>query len=444
MQLDIIMPALGMSQDKGVLLAWHKESGDPVSKGDILLEVETDKTTVEIEAEQDGFLVDVQAAAGEEVPVGQVIARISDSAESSAPAAASDQGSSADSAPEVETVSGEEIIMPTLGMSQDSGLLVNWLKEPGEAVAEGDPIFEVETDKSVVEVASEFSGFLAGRLAQAGENVPTGETIAIISAEKPENPVDRGYQASAASAPAQSPEPAAETKAAASESESKAAKKPTNNRAKKPKTAGAKSSNGRILASPKAKRLAALRDLDLQLLVDAGLAQPFLAADVESFEEPAASGQAATAANQYVSRRLVAAIDEDRSGHFIAWATKRGLGIKDPQAVLAGLAAASWGKELSVAIESFENSRTFVAQSRLGSVVEEESDAQLLIRDLRESAIQTVEYGAQEIPAITITEAGGGVQLTLEYLDHQLSAAQATQLISGLAGRLKEPLRHIL
>jgi len=57
MQHEIIMPALGMSQDTGTLLAWHKSEGEPVSSGEILFEVETDKTTMEVEAPSDGFLV---------------------------------------------------------------------------------------------------------------------------------------------------------------------------------------------------------------------------------------------------------------------------------------------------------------------------------------------------------------------------------------------------
>ncbi|PXW63906.1 biotin-dependent enzyme, partial [Loktanella sp. PT4BL] len=80
MPLDVIMPALGMAQETGLIVAWHKQPGDAVAKGDILFEVETDKATMEVEAAADGFLTDVAAGEGTDVPVGNVIAKISDSA----------------------------------------------------------------------------------------------------------------------------------------------------------------------------------------------------------------------------------------------------------------------------------------------------------------------------------------------------------------------------
>ncbi len=76
MATDVILPALGMSQDTGKIVQWLKQEGEQVVKGEPLLEVETDKATVEIEAPADGVLAHVSAAAGDDVPVGQVIARL--------------------------------------------------------------------------------------------------------------------------------------------------------------------------------------------------------------------------------------------------------------------------------------------------------------------------------------------------------------------------------
>jgi len=76
MAIDVILPALGMSQDTGKILRWLKAEGDPVAKGEPLAEIETDKATVEIEAEADGVLTGITAAEGDDVPVGQVIATI--------------------------------------------------------------------------------------------------------------------------------------------------------------------------------------------------------------------------------------------------------------------------------------------------------------------------------------------------------------------------------
>jgi pyruvate dehydrogenase E2 component (dihydrolipoamide acetyltransferase) len=74
--IEVIMPALGMSQDTGLLLAWLKHEGDTVQKGEPIMEIETDKATVEVEAQGDGTLANVTAQEGDEVPVGDVIALI--------------------------------------------------------------------------------------------------------------------------------------------------------------------------------------------------------------------------------------------------------------------------------------------------------------------------------------------------------------------------------
>ena len=70
------MPALGMAQETGKLLRWLKNEGDAVVKGEALMEIETDKVTVEIEAPAAGTLAGVTASEGEDVPVGQVIAYV--------------------------------------------------------------------------------------------------------------------------------------------------------------------------------------------------------------------------------------------------------------------------------------------------------------------------------------------------------------------------------
>jgi pyruvate dehydrogenase E2 component (dihydrolipoamide acetyltransferase) len=70
------MPALGVAQEKGTLLQWLKSEGESVTKGEPLMEVETDKATVEIEAPASGILRNVTASAGDEVPVGNRIAVI--------------------------------------------------------------------------------------------------------------------------------------------------------------------------------------------------------------------------------------------------------------------------------------------------------------------------------------------------------------------------------
>ncbi len=99
MAISVVMPALEMAQETGKLLAWRKKEGEPVVKGEPLLEIETDKAVVEVEAPGDGILAGITAQAGAEIPVGQTIAWLVQPGEAppaqSAPAAPSARGTSA-------------------------------------------------------------------------------------------------------------------------------------------------------------------------------------------------------------------------------------------------------------------------------------------------------------------------------------------------------------
>jgi len=75
---EIIMPVLGMNQDTGSIACWNKKPGDYVEAGDVVMDVETDKAVMEIEAKQKGYLTKIFYEAGCEVPVGDVVALIED------------------------------------------------------------------------------------------------------------------------------------------------------------------------------------------------------------------------------------------------------------------------------------------------------------------------------------------------------------------------------
>src|SRR6059036_1154390 len=86
MPTNVIMPALELAQETGKILRWIKSPGDSVVKGEPLLEIETDKVTVEIEAPASGVLRDVTASEGDVVPVGRTIALIVAAGEAAAAA----------------------------------------------------------------------------------------------------------------------------------------------------------------------------------------------------------------------------------------------------------------------------------------------------------------------------------------------------------------------
>ena len=109
MAKEVIMPALGMAQDEGVLLRWFKKEGEMVTAGEPLMEVATDKVDVQVDAPASGLLTAVTAKEGDEIPVGQVIAQIAaEGEELPAPQQASDP---------VEASAGDRPVDPPLPSS---------------------------------------------------------------------------------------------------------------------------------------------------------------------------------------------------------------------------------------------------------------------------------------------------------------------------------------
>lgn len=441
MRHEIIMPALGMAQDTGTLLAWHKAEGEAVTQGETLFEVETDKTTMDVEAPASGYLVGVTASNGEEVPVGKVIALITDTAENPEPAQPKEPATGAikpDSVPD-----GEPIIMPVLGMSQDSGLLVGWKKQPGDAVSADDILFEVETDKSISEVPAGKDGFLAARLAAAGDDVPTGETIAIISSERPAQTVDRSYSGSepapaVTEAPKTSAPPKAEPKASAAKTDAAKKAKPTF----VPKPGW----EGPVLASPKLRRLAHQAGLDLALLAATGQPQPFHARDFDALKEANESADTIASAGLMSGaesvNRLTAHVSAAGFESFLEWAADNNVDC-DETSILASFAGLSLSPESTVQIDTREHSRTFATRQQLTATIESEGVPDLVVHDLRRTFISTAELSPMSVPVIAVTATNDELTLTLVCAESKLGGSDAARLLDNLAGRLADPIRHL-
>lgn len=426
---DVTMPQLGMAQDAGKIVSWLKAPGDKVAKGDALFEVETDKATMEVEAQASGYLTNVTAAEGEDVPVGQAIARISESADEPGDATAPSPTANAseDSLPE-----GRQITMPQLGMAQDSGVLVGWQVELGAKVSADDTLFEVETDKATMDVPAGVSGYLAATLAQPGEDVPMGQAVAVISAEKPDAPVAR----SVAAAPAPKPAPEDPTTAPDLTPAKPAAKAP----------GVAAPAGGRILASPKLRRMAAEKGLDLALLVQAGQPQPFHMRDLAMLEDLAAktpATQPGTVAQSAL--RLEADCPQDGFAGFAEFAAES-QGLRDSDALLAGLAGASLGRAATVGVARHGATRSYdvPAARHLAGITETDNPPDLLLRDMRATLIRTVAMGAEDVPVLTLMQQGDSLRLVLECSPAQLPPQDAITLLSEFAGRMHDPLRHLL
>ena len=159
-----------------------------------------------------------------------------------------------------------DVIMPALGMAQETGKVVRWLKQDGESVTKGEPLLEIETDKVTVEIESPAAGTLAAVTAPDGAEVPVGTVIAVVLA--PGEIVE-------ISTPAASPVPAAVRAVDAGS-------------AVQPVESGSAGERPRRrLASPKARRLAEARGIDLDALAGSGPNGAVTAKDIESIAQAA-------------------------------------------------------------------------------------------------------------------------------------------------------------
>ncbi len=158
----------------------------------------------------------------------------------------------------------EIVSMPKLGFDMAEGTLVRWVKNEGDAIAKGDVLAEIETDKATVEVESSFSGVVARHLVEAGAIVPVGTPIAVIGAEGEEVKDVPGLSGTPENAPA----PAAAAPAPAAPAA--------------PQPAAAPVSSGPVVASPLARRIAADNGLDLAAVRGTGPGGRIVKRDVEA------------------------------------------------------------------------------------------------------------------------------------------------------------------
>ena len=155
------------------------------------------------------------------------------------------------------------VIMPALGVAQEKGTLLHWLKAEGQTVAKGEPLMEIETDKATVEIEAPASGVLANMTAAPGDEVPVGQTIALIL--EPGESVNNKIPPTPAAPPIEQPTNTSEK--ANIGAASATAPRPTRQ-------------SSRLLASPAAKRIARERGVDLHSLAGSGPEGSIVTADV--------------------------------------------------------------------------------------------------------------------------------------------------------------------
>jgi 2-oxoglutarate dehydrogenase E2 component (dihydrolipoamide succinyltransferase) len=208
---DILTPALGESVSEATIGKWTKKAGDAVRKDEVLVELETDKVSLEVVAPSDGVLTEIRAADGATVTPGAVLGVISEGA-SAAPAAAAPKAETpkpeaapaapAAAAPAAASGGTVPIMTPTMGESVAEGTMGTWLKKSGDTVAKDEMLVEIETDKVAVEVSAPVAGVLT-IAAEAGSSVIPGQQIGSIAASgEGTSPAPAQAAAAPAAAPA--------------------------------------------------------------------------------------------------------------------------------------------------------------------------------------------------------------------------------------------------
>jgi len=199
--------------------------------------------------------------------------------------------------------------MPALSSTMTEGKIVEWLKQPGDRVERGESVLVVESDKADMDVEAFQEGFLAAVLMPAGGTAPVGETIGLIvetEAEIAEAAAKAPAAPAAAAAPAPAPAPAAPAAAPAPAAPAAvpASTAPAATPLPAPVAAPASTESGRVVASPRAKKLASQLGVDLGALRGSGphgriQAEDVLAATGQPISVPRVaegSGPAVTAA----------------------------------------------------------------------------------------------------------------------------------------------------
>jgi pyruvate dehydrogenase E2 component (dihydrolipoamide acetyltransferase) len=325
----ILMPRLSDTMTQGVIAAWHKKVGDTVKKGDLLAEIETDKATMELESYQDGVLLHIGTPRGGKLQVNDLLAIFGKAGEditdliagaksapattatAEAPVASTTTTSAAPSASGVDYAKMEEVVlMPRLSDTMTEGVIAGWQKKVGDTVKKGEVLADIETDKATMELESYKDGILLYQGAQKGDKILVNDLLCIIGQQGMDiDAIVNGLKAGGAA-------PAAATSApVASAPAQVAASAPT----PAPAAATPVVNEGRIFASPLAKKIAQEKGIDLKYVKGTGENGRITRSDLEKFAKandgagkvnsPAASGTAPAGAPVFIPSGTVSFVD---------------------------------------------------------------------------------------------------------------------------------------
>lgn len=285
------MPKMSDTMTEGVIAKWHKKVGDTVKSGELMAEIETDKATMDYESFNEGTILYVGAPEGQAVQVNDVLAIVGKKGEDykalldGAGKSASTGGAkavatkeevaaapvAAASAIDTSAIKAEIVLMPKMSDTMNEGVIAAWHKKIGDTVKSGELMAEIETDKATMEYESYNNGTVLYLGAEAGKSVPVNGVLAIVGEKGADwATLLKAHEAkggSASAAPVKTEQGVATLSPAPSTSVS-----------------ADHSSNGRIKASPLAKKMAQDKGYDISKIKGTGDNGRITRQDVETYK----------------------------------------------------------------------------------------------------------------------------------------------------------------
>lgn len=298
------MPKMSDTMTEGVIAKWHKKVGDTVKSGELMAEIETDKATMDYESFNTGTVLYLGAKEGEAVKVNDVLAIVGNKGEDFAALLAGGATSTATAASGGKTesvktetatavaeaidtsgIKAEIVLMPKMSDTMNEGVIAAWHKKVGDSVKSGELLAEVETDKATMEYESYNTGTLLYIGAKEKEAVAVNGVLAIIGEKNADWQTLLKAHQSKGSVPAKTSTPATETKPVEQSQPSG--------------SSNGSSTNGRLKASPLAKKMAKDLGFDIGKIQGTGEGGRVTKHDVESYKPgatPAAKTEGKSAA----------------------------------------------------------------------------------------------------------------------------------------------------
>lgn len=276
MAFEFKLHDIGEGITEGEIVKWFVKPGDEVKEDDVLVEIQNDKSVVELPSPVSGKVLEIKVQEGEVAVVGDVLITFDapgyENATADAPAEAPAQEAAPQAAPATGGVSLFEFKLHDIGEGINEGEIVKWFVKPGDEVKEDDVLVEIQNDKSVVELPSPVAGKVLEIKVQEGQVAVVGDTLITFDAP--------GY-GTASAAPAEAATPAAPAQAEAPQAAAPAPQ------------AGNVDPNRKVIAMPSVRKYAREKGVDIRLVAGSGKNGRVVKADIDAF---LTGGQAPVAA----------------------------------------------------------------------------------------------------------------------------------------------------